>query len=80
LREGSAVSVGVVNGEERFDGCVQPHPHCVCSRCGQVSDLPGPDAGALKLIAGSPAEDMAGFTVDYRKTVFYGICARCASN
>ncbi|MDR1933010.1 MAG: transcriptional repressor, partial [Spirochaetales bacterium] len=36
MSEGSVVSVGVVNGEERFDGRTEPHPHLVCVRCGKV--------------------------------------------
>jgi Fur family peroxide stress response transcriptional regulator len=73
-REGTVVSVGVVDGEERFDGVVEPHPHLVCSRCGRVIDLPCPE---------SPAEDrreIGGFTVDYRRTVFYGLCGDCGSS
>ena len=32
-------SVGVVNGQERFDGTVAPHSHFVCTSCGSVLDL-----------------------------------------
>ncbi|MDR1900191.1 MAG: transcriptional repressor [Treponema sp.] len=74
-REGTVVSVGVVDGEERFDGVVKPHPHLVCSRCGRVIDLPCPEshiAQAVTVTAG-------GFTVDYRRTVFYGLCGDCGS-
>jgi Fur family peroxide stress response transcriptional regulator len=78
LRENSVVSLGVVRGEERFDGCVEPHPHCVCSRCGRVADLPCPDTETSKLIEGGLAKSMENFTIDYRKTVFYGLCAECA--
>jgi Fur family peroxide stress response transcriptional regulator len=75
LREGSVVSVGVVNGEEHFDGRVEPHPHCVCGRCGRVFDLPCPDAEALKSLA--RVED---FSIDYRKTVFFGVCGSCGES
>jgi Fur family peroxide stress response transcriptional regulator len=72
--EGLVVSVGVVGGEERFDGVVKPHPHLVCSRCGRVMDLPCPDP------AMEERRETGGFTVDYRKTVFYGLCADCVSS
>jgi Fur family peroxide stress response transcriptional regulator len=97
--EGLVVSVGVVDGEERFDGIVEPHPHLVCSRCGRVLDLPYPEnhiARAVSLTGAPPPESGeaarripvkfpegaasgidGGFTVDYRKTVFYGLCGDC---
>jgi Fur family peroxide stress response transcriptional regulator len=81
--EGLVVSVGVVSGEERFDGVVDPHPHLVCGRCGRVIDLPCP-AAHLTQVAGCcrpPEENREGgtFSVDYRRTVFYGLCGDCAS-
>jgi Fur family peroxide stress response transcriptional regulator len=96
LHEGLVMSVGVVDGEERFDGIVEPHPHLVCSRCGRVMDLSYPEthiaravsaAGFLPPAAGGtecqnpqkPGDgpESGGFTVDYRKTVFYGLCGSC---
>jgi Fur family peroxide stress response transcriptional regulator len=82
LHEGLAASVGVVNGEERFDGVVEPHPHLVCSRCGRVMDIPYPEthiARAVNLTGRRAPEnpEPGDFTVDYRKTVFYGLCGDC---
>jgi Fur family peroxide stress response transcriptional regulator len=81
-REGSVVSLGVVDGEERFDGRVDPHPHFVCAACGRVMDYEVPELPAefsrvmenLKNLAHS----QSGFVIDYRKTVFNGLCGRCA--
>jgi Fur family peroxide stress response transcriptional regulator len=82
--EGTIMSVGVVNGEERFDGVVDPHPHLVCGRCGKVIDLPCP-AAHLTQVTGfcRPPEEnreAAAFNVDYRRTVFYGLCGDCDSS
>jgi Fur family peroxide stress response transcriptional regulator len=82
LHEGLVTSVGVVDGEERFDGVVEPHPHLVCSRCGRVMDLPCPEthiAQAAGLTGPRPPDspESGGFVVDYRKTVFYGLCGDC---
>jgi Fur family peroxide stress response transcriptional regulator len=92
LHEGLVVSVGVVDGEERFDGVVEPHPHLVCNCCGKVLDLPCPEPHVARAasIAGSPpmtaardysagssSGEAGAFTVDYRKTVFYGLCGEC---
>jgi Fur family peroxide stress response transcriptional regulator len=75
--QGDALSVGVINGEERFDGITEPHPHLVCSRCGAVLDLPPPQA---ELLCGSlerlHSEEKA-FSIDFRRTVFYGLCGDC---
>lgn len=37
---GEIVSLGTVNGVERFDAIVEPHVHFICSGCGAVLDLP----------------------------------------
>ena len=81
-REGSVVSVGVVDGEERFDGRVEPHPHFVCSCCGRVMDydaieLPPEFSGVMENLKDA-AHTRSGFVIDYRKTVFNGLCAECS--
>jgi Fur family peroxide stress response transcriptional regulator len=71
--EGSVVSVGVVNGEERFDGYVKPHPHFVCSRCGCVLDFSCSGIENLKMFI----KHQQNCNIDFRKTVFYGLCEHC---
>jgi Fur family peroxide stress response transcriptional regulator len=76
--EGTLVSVGVVNGEERFDAITRPHPHWVCEGCGKVVDLPTPDEETLKLWGGLNQD--ARYSTDFRKTVFYGRCPACGGS
>jgi Fur family peroxide stress response transcriptional regulator len=71
--EGELVSVGVVEGEERFDGRVQPHPHFICSRCGKIIDIGGDTNETI----GIPGAMFPDLYVDHRKTVFYGFCGEC---
>jgi Fur family peroxide stress response transcriptional regulator len=79
--EGTVISVGVVNGEERFDGQTAPHPHFVCSFCGKIVDLPRPDEGVLKRLAESgTGRELPDCAIDYRKTVFYGAFRECAGS
>jgi Fur family peroxide stress response transcriptional regulator len=78
-KEGLVVAVGVVDGEERFDAVTEPHPHAVCSRCGKVTDLAGTDDAALRQLAGEFTRSVAGFNIDYRRTVFHGVCEECVS-
>jgi Fur family peroxide stress response transcriptional regulator len=82
IKEGRVVSCGVVNGEERFDGTASPHPHTICVHCGKVSDLPCPQSETIKTLEDSWANDGQmeadrSFSIDFRKTVFYGICRDC---
>jgi Fur family peroxide stress response transcriptional regulator len=82
-REGSVVSVGVVDGEERFDGRVEPHPHFVCACCGRVMDYDNPELPFRFAKVMEHLKDFehtqGGFIIDYRKTVFNGLCAECAA-
>lgn len=69
------MQVAVVNGEQRFDGTVAPHPHFICEVCGSVIDLPVvPSGGGSALI---PEYATLTHTIDYRKTVYYGTCKSC---
>jgi Fur family peroxide stress response transcriptional regulator len=72
--EGTVASLGVVRGEERFDGRTDPHPHAVCTRCGKVADLP--EGTGTELFTRPPVE-IPGFVIDMRNTVFYGLCGKC---
>ena len=67
-------SVGVVKGQERFDGVTAPHSHFVCSCCGSVNDLPriGLDPGMDRSVS-----EQYGFTVDRHELTFYGTCQNC---
>ena len=38
-QQGLIVSLGTVDGVERFDGETAPHAHFICTRCGKVVDL-----------------------------------------
>ena len=76
IGEGELASLGQVQGEERFDGIPAPHSHAICVSCGRVSDL---GDSVLSNISGSLLKEINGFTIDLRKTVFYGLCTGCES-
>ena len=38
--QGEIISLGTVNGVERFDGNTEPHVHFICNGCDAVADLP----------------------------------------
>ena len=73
--EGAVISVGVVDGEERFDGRKIPHPHFVCEKCGCVKDFTKKAESRINL---KISIEIPEFVIDTRKTVFYGLCRTCA--
>ena len=71
--EGLIISVGVVNGQERFDGNTSEHTHFICVDCGEVLDV---DA-ELEETVNSKVEAANGVDILYRQLTFYGRCGKC---
>ena len=72
--EGAIVSVGVVNGQERFDADSSQHGHFVCSVCGGVFDIDTPE---LDEQYGAYIKEATGATVSSIRLVCTGICSVC---
>ena len=72
--QGLVRSLGVVDGQERFDGCTAPHSHFVCRQCGAVRDLrrPRPDPELDRQVA-----EEYGLRVEHHDLTFYGLCQTC---
>ena len=71
--DGVIISVGTVNGQERFDGATHPHSQFVCDRCGSVLDIEGGPGGE----ACSDISRRYGVNAVRCDVVFRGICAAC---
>ena len=73
-QRGEIQSVGVVKGQERFDGVTTPHSHFVCNSCGAVLDLHEVrmDAGLDRSVS-----RQYGFAVERHELTFYGFCPEC---
>ena len=72
--KGEIISVGTVNGVERFDGNTMPHVHFVCTGCEAVSDLPQiavPEALNKEVTA------QTGGRIDTCQLTFMGRCHQC---
>lgn len=71
---GQVKSVGVIQGQERFDGVTIPHSHFVCNCCGTVLDLPdiGPEERWERTVS-----TQYGFAVQRCELTFYGECPNC---
>ena len=71
---GRAVSVGVINGQEHFDGRVDPHAHFVCKQCGAVLDVPEEffqEEDFVRLFAKYRLQ------VENARVLFEGLCPQC---
>lgn len=72
--EGEIISLGTVQGLERFDGRTDPHVHFVCTRCGRVIDLPGVELPEALIEA---AQATAHASITESRLTFYGPCSHC---
>lgn len=72
--DGIIVSLGTVNGQERYDGNVKPHTHFVCSNCHAVLDIPGNFISARQIE--ETAKEM-GLQVDSSDVILRGVCGKC---
>ena len=73
-QQGLIVSLGTVNGVERYDGNIDPHVHFVCTGCGTISDLQGMHVPEeLNAAASREADAM----VDHCHLTFHGRCREC---
>ena len=68
-------SVGVVQGQERFDAIITPHSHFICNCCGCILDLPdmNPDDGLEQAVS-----VQYGLLVEHHELTFYGLCSSCS--
>lgn len=73
-RDGTIASVGVVNGQERFDGNIRPHTHFVCSNCACVLDIADEYIGADQV---AEAEKKYRLRIDSSEVLFRGLCPNC---
>ena len=72
--KGEIISVGTVNGVERFDGNTMPHVHFVCTGCEAVSDLP---QIAVPEELNREVTAQTGGKIDMCQLTFTGLCNQC---
>ena len=72
--QGSIISLGTVNGVERFDGNTKPHVHFICTGCSAVIDLP--ELAVPQELAESAAMATGG-QVSRCSLTFTGTCGQC---
>jgi Fur family peroxide stress response transcriptional regulator len=71
---GEVLEIGFGDGSNRYDGVnPSPHPHLICTRCGQIQD---PDMDFLDGLTERVAAE-TGFQVTKHRLDFFGLCAEC---
>lgn len=73
-QQGVIVSLGAVNGVERFDYNTAPHVHFICTDCNSVLDIPVTMPELL-----NKAADASGGQVDTCQVTFTGLCRDCVT-
>lgn len=76
-KQGAILSLGTVDGVERFDGNTQPHVHFICTQCGRVEDLTGITPPQALCQA---AEGETGGCVTGCSLTFSGRCRSCENS
>lgn len=72
--KGEIMSIGTVNGVERFDGNAAPHVHFVCTGCDAVTDLP---QIAVPEVLNREVSHQTGGQIDLCQLTFVGQCKKC---
>lgn len=75
--QGDIISLGTVNGVERFDGNVSPHIHFICTQCSGITDLDEIDVPENVVAA---AALRTGGQISGCSLAFTGICGECSNN
>lgn len=74
VEDGSAVCVGNVAGQERYDADTRPHAHFVCEKCGKVLDVETSEKVSCMY---PEVEESTGGEVHTHALTFSGICRDC---
>ena len=79
---GYILKIETAGGAERYDGCITPHGHFACVKCGRVFDLDGIyekhiDKGAIIKEISESESCGAIRTVQEIRLMLYGICRTC---
>lgn len=68
--------INVGEGNFRYDGCVDSHPHIHCLNCSKVDDLKDVNFDNLNVEVSSKTD----YLILSNKVYFYGLCPECQNN
>ena len=74
MQDGLIITVGHVNGEERYDANTSDHSHFVCTKCGRVNDI----FLDLSIDKRYPnVAELMGGKVKGHSLSYFGLCKNC---
>lgn len=76
---GLARSVGIVNGQERFDADMSVHSHFICKKCFCINDIHRGRSIVDSSIY-TYLEREYGFRIEGHNITYYGLCKKCSEN
>lgn len=71
---GKAISIGVIGGQEHFDGDVSAHAHMICEGCGSILDIDGTFIAEDQMRS---VHHACGHRIENAQIVFRGTCKSC---
>ena len=73
---GQVLELGFADSSSRYDGNKPyPHPHVICTRCGQIVD---PEFDDMNHLARLMAQQ-TGYNITNHRLDFFGLCPACQS-
>ena len=74
LEDGQIITVGKVDGQERYDARTTPHAHFVCRKCRGVLDVFLPD-----VVSGlyGQVDEKFGYLAEGYTLTLHGLCDEC---
>jgi Fur family peroxide stress response transcriptional regulator len=71
---GEVLEITFASAGSRYDGNKPyPHPHVICTRCGQILD---PEVEAMGAISQKIAQQ-TGYNITHQQLNFFGLCPTC---
>ncbi len=71
--EGAIRTIPTAHGPNRFDVIDDDHHHAICTRCGQITDIPDMVSAETR----REVERWTGFTLDELRLEWRGLCPGC---
>ena len=68
------ISLGMINGRERFDATTARHDHFICQDCGAIIDVP---SGEYNDDIYAKLSNTINAKISTHHVTYYGICSSC---
>lgn len=73
-------SIGIFDGQERFDPNISQHSHFVCTCCFKIIDIPKSKCLFMEQNVCQYVENQCNVRIEDYSITFYGLCEDCSEN